>query len=308
MNSTNQKREMVRNKVRFKKTIFALCILILPLAWWAFSFIYNTSGSVILAFQQYDTKLGKYYWCGLDNFVEVVKDMTSSGGILNISLRNSFLMWSIGVFVTIPLSILVSYSIHKKVLMCGFFKIILFLPNIVSGIVWTIIYKYIIEYGVPTILGREMTSLLNLPGPDIVCLIVYSEWLSLAANMVIYTGAMSRIPPTLSEAGKLDGMSDFQEFIHIVLPLIFPTLSVVLITCVLGIFTASLPTYQFYGPRGVRDGLYTLGYYTFIKGLNQSPVEIPYVSAISFCVCLLATPIALFVRWLLEKIGPTVEY
>ena len=74
MSSTNQKKEMVKNKVRFKKTIFALCILILPLAWWAFSFIYNTSGSVILAFQQYDTKLGKYYWCGLDNFVEVVKE------------------------------------------------------------------------------------------------------------------------------------------------------------------------------------------------------------------------------------------
>lgn len=296
------------NKKRVNRTVFALSILIVPLAWWAFSFFYTTSGTIALAFKQYDIKEGIYYSCGLENFVKVITDMTSSGSILNYAFKNSLLLWLIGVVITIPLSLLVSYAIHKKVLGGGAYKIILFLPSVVPGLVWVIIYKFLVEYGIPVIVGKEMTSLLNVPGPDLTLLILYNEWLTLAANMVIYTGAMSRIPPSLTEAGKLDGMSDFQEFFYIVLPLIFPTLSVVLTTCVLAIFTSSLPTYQFYGTRGVRDGLYTLGYYTFVKGLNPTSVETPYVSAISFLVCIIASPVALLVRWILEKVGPTVEY
>lgn len=296
------------NKKHLKRTVFALCVLTLPVLWWAFSFFYMTSGTIALAFKQYDIKQGIYYGCGLDNFVDVITDMTLDGGVLNYAFKNSFLLWLIGVVVTIPLSLLVSYALHKKVMGGGAFKIILFLPSVVPGMVWVIIYKYFVEYGIPVLAGKEMTSLLNTPGPDLLLLILYNEWLSLAANMVIYTGAMSRIPPSLSEAGKLDGMTDLQEFFYIVLPLIFPTLSVVLTTCVLAIFTSSLPTYQFYGTGGVRDGLYTLGYYTFVKGLNPTSVETPYVSAISLLVCIIASPFALFVRWLLEKIGPTVEY
>ena len=312
----DKKNQVQKNSFRAKyirHTIFAVAILILPLAWWAFSFFYTTGDTILLAFKEWDIKKEAYFFCNFDNFIEVIEDMTLDGGILNISFKNSFTLWIISTFITLPISVIISFALHKRIYCVGAFKIILFLPHIVSGMVWTIIYKYIVEYGVPAVMGipsGQMTSLLNTPPQDLGMLILYQQWLGLAGNMVIYTGAMSRVPPSLVEAGQLDGMGSFREFTDIVIPLIFPTLSVVLITCVVGIFTASLPTYQFYGSRSgaVRDGLYTFGYYTFVRGLGQSPTQIPAVSALSIIVCVLATPITLLVRWLLEKFGPTVEY
>ena len=308
-----QNKNLTKNSFRAKfirHSIFAAAVLILPLAWWAFSFFFTTTDTILLAFKKYDYDYSAYYWCGFDNIVSVINEMLGDGNTLNTSFRNSFLIWGINILFRLPVSVIISYSLYKKVAGTGAFKIILFLPSIVSGMVWVIIYKFLIEYGVPTILGvnpREMTSLLNVQPTDLVLLIVYTEWLGLAANMVIYTGAMSRVPPSLVEAGQLDGLTDFKELIYIVLPLIFPTLSVVLTTAVIGIFTSSLPTYEFYG-QDTKPHLYTFGYYTFIKGFNQSPKEIPMVSALSLIVSCLATPFTLLTRWALEKFGPTVEY
>jgi len=293
-----------------RDTIFAVAILFLPIAWWAFSFFYTTTDAILLAFKSYNVNTYEYVWCGMQNFKSVIEEMTSDGAILNISFKNSLLIWLINLIFRLPLSVIISYAIYKQVAGSGFFKVILFLPNIVSSMVWVIIYQYIISYGVPTVLGvnpLEMKSLLIVEPADLILMIVYTEWLGLAANMIIYTGAMSRVPPSLVEAGKLDGLTDFKELIYIVLPLIFPTLSVVLTTIVIGIFNSSLPTYQFYGSN-TKDHLYTFGYYTFIKAYNNDQVYIPVVSALSVVVCCLATPITLLTRWLLEKFGPTVEY
>lgn len=293
-----------------RESIFAAAILILPIAWWAFSFFYTTTDTILLGFKKFDINLNSYYFCGFENFISVISDMISDGGILNTSFKNSLLIWGIHTFFTLPITVLVSYSIHKKVAGSGAFKIILFLPSIVSSMVWVIIYRYLVNYGIPTINGENplyTTSLLSVYPYSLILLIVYTQWLGFAGNMVIYTGAMSRIPPSLVEAGQLDGLTDFKELIYIVLPLIFPTLSVVLTTAVIGIFTSSLPTYQFYGQK-TDDRLYTFGYYTFIKGFNRDVAEIPLVSSLSMIVCLMATPFTLFTKWLLGKIGPTVEY
>lgn len=310
----SEKNLVQKNSFRAKyirHTIFAVAILILPLVWWAFSFFYTTGDTILLAFKMWDVDAESYYYCGFDNFAEVIQDMMLDGGILNISFKNSFMLWIISTFITLPISVIISFALHKRIYGTGAFKIILFLPQIISSMVWVIIYKYMVEYGIPAIVGNPgMTSLLNTPPQDLTMLIIYQQWLGLAGNMVIYTGAMSRVPPSLVEAGQLDGLGSFREFTDIVIPLIFPTLSVVIITCVVGIFTASLPTYQFYGQKSgaVRDGLFTFGYYTFVRGLGQSPTQIPAVSALSIIVCVLATPITLLIRWLLERFGPTVEY
>lgn len=291
-----------------KEEIFIICIIALPILWWAFGFIATTGDSIILAFKEYDRHTETFVYVGFENFVKVFKDFTSEGGLLNISLKNSLMLWALNTFLTLPVSILISFALYKKVYGAGAFKVILFLPQIVSSSVWVLIYSYFVEYGIPTIAGiPNMTSLLQDTSTDMLLLIVYQQWLGLAGGMIIYTGAMSRIPESLVEAGHLDGMKDIQEFIYIVIPLIFPTLSVVITTCVMGIFTSSLPTYQFFAGN-TRQGLYTFGYYMFRNVMDGNETGYPMISAVSMVVCLIATPFTLVTKHLLEKYGPTVEY
>lgn len=284
---------------------FALGIVIVPILWWAFSFFYTTTDTIFLAFKKYNPLTHETLFCGLQNFGEVFADITSADGVLNVALKNSLLLWIVNVCVAIPIAVIVSFAIHKNVYGGGIFKVILFLPHVVSSMVWVLIYKTFIEYGI----GADWLVNQNT---NFNTLWIYSLWLGFAGNMVLYTGAMSRIPPSLVEAGHLDGMSDMQEFIHIVLPLIFPTLSVVLTTCIISVFSISLPVYVFYGQAvsvgAESEHLYTLGFYTFIRGLGQDMTQTPIISALSIVVCLIAAPVTLGIRRLLTKIGPTVEY
>ena len=297
-------KKKISNKNKWiRETIFAAAIVILPLAWWAFSFFYTTTDTILLAFKSYDRMSQQTTWVGFENFAVVIKDLKTPETLLNTSLKNSFLLWFVNVFISIPAALLVSFALYKKAYGSEFYKVILFLPSIVSGMVWVLIYSFLLDKGF-------QVDWLSNNESNFYALLFYNLWLGFAGNMVLYTGSMSRVPPSLVEAGHLDGMSDFQEFIYIVLPLIFPTLSVILTTCVMTIFTIQLPAFAFYGNGGTQNKphLYTFGLYTFMKGYAQDPGETPLVSAISILVCAVAAPVSVLFRKLLEKISPTVEF
>ena len=296
------------NRSKFiRETVFAAAIVVLPLAWWAFSFFYTTFDTIILGFKTYDRISQQTIPAGFDNFRVVISGMFTPGHLLNISLKNSIVLWLINVLFAIPLSLLVSFALYKKVIGAGIFKVILFLPSIVSSMVGVLVFSFFVDKG---LCQNAELSWLSDNNINFYVLLFYNLWLGFAGNMVLYTGAMSRIPPSLVEAGHLDGMNDFQEFFHIVLPLIFPTLSVILTTCIITVFTIQLPAFAFYGNEGTQNKphLYTFGLYSFMKGYAQDPGETPLVSAISMVVCLIAAPVSILVRKLLEKISPTVEF
>lgn len=303
MNQTKKTKINSNRSKWLRETIFAAAIVILPLAWWAFSFFYTTFDTILLGFKGYDRMNQQTTWVGFENFGTVIKELFTPGELLNISLKNSLLLWGINVLIAIPIALLVSFALYKKAIGSGIFKVILFLPSIVSGMVWVLIYSFFLDKGL-------QVDWLSNNDVNFYAMLFYNLWLGFAGNMVLYTGAMSRVPPSLVEAGHLDGMNDFQEFIYIVLPLIFPTLSVILTTCIMTIFTIQLPAFAFYGNGGTQSKphLYSFGLYTFMKGYAQDPGETPLISAISMLVCLVAAPASVLFRKLLEKISPTVEY
>jgi ABC-type sugar transport system permease subunit len=155
----------------------------------------------------------------------------------------------------------------------------------------------------------ELMSFLKNPETNFWTLLIYSQWLGFAGGLVIYTGAMSRIPVSVVEYGKLDGLGYVREFISITIPLIFPTLSVTLITIATGLFMSSLPLYQFYGPSA-QEHLYSISYYMYIMvvGQTDNPVKFPFSAAMSLVISCVTVPITLLMRHLVEKYGPSVEY
>ena len=307
MKETNKIKLNVNKSKRRRETVFALAIVILPLLWWAFSFSYTTIDSIVLAFVNLDGVTGIRTPVGFANIAEVFRLMFTPGELLNYSISNSVLLWLVNTCVAMPISLIVSFALYKKAIGTGVFKIILFLPSIISSMVWVVVFTSIIEKG----LGLDWISNNDV---NFLTLLFYNLWIGFAGNMVLYTGAMGRVPPSLVEAGHLDGMSDFQEFIYIVLPLIFPTLSVILTTCIISIFTVQLPAFTFYGFKSVASGeynhLFTFGLYNFMKGqtVGENQAVLPIVSALSVVVCLIAAPVSLAFRKLLEKISPTVEF
>ncbi len=284
---------------------FALGIVAVPILWWAWTFVYTTSDSIALAFKTWDYGEAKYVFTGFDTFKRTFSELFSGGNLVNTALVNSVLLWLVQLLIAIPIAVIVSFALYKNVYFSGAFKIILFLPQIISSMVWILAFQFILnKLGLGSLLKADSNV-------SKYTLLFYSLWLGFAGNMVMYTGAMSRVPPSLVEAGHLDGMTDLKEFWYIVIPLIFPTLSVILITCVMSIFTITIPAFSFFGYKELTyessNHLYTFGLYTFMKGLGDKD-NIPVISALSMITCIIAAPVTLGVKSLLNKIGPTVEY
>lgn len=302
-------------KRKIKESLFVASIVTWPLLLFVVYWIGGNITNIMLAFQKYDIEKQKFVFLSFhnffDNFARFFKEFSGTSGTGTLFMR-SVLYWLVTYIMVIP-HILVSFCIHKKVFGSGVFKIILFLPQIVSSVVWVILYKIFIEYGLPEILGffgKEVTiSFFMNVDTAFSTLVIYGIWLGFAGGLVLYTGAMSRIPPELVEAGKVDGLNTLQEFWYITMPLIFPTVSIGFYTGILGIFTSSPSTYTFFGGNAPEE-TYTFGYYffTLVFGGQKTPVDFPYASATSLLFSAVIAPTSLFIKHICEKYGPNEEF
>lgn len=104
----------------------------------------------------------------------------------------------------------------------------------------------------------------------------------------------------------MDGASPLQEFFKIVLPMIYPTITVFVTVGIAGIFTNQLGLFSFFGSSADVE-LYTFGYYLYKNVQGASVASYPYLSALGLLMTLVAAPITLAARCLMERFGPSAE-
>ena len=297
-----------------KKNLSRTLFLIIIFAWPTWAFIWNfvvvNANSFVLAFSNYDAETHTFVpMLNFDNFSKVFNDLIHTTE-LKRTLINS-IVYYVFTLAMIPIHLFVSFMVHKKCPGSKFFTVVFFLPGIISSIVWVMIFKYAVEYVIPRFFDLDLrVSLLLSQKWAFPTLLVYKFWISFAGGLIIYTGAMSRIPPEIVEYGSLDGLGKYKEFIYITLPLIFPTISVYLVTGVIGLFSGSPDILAFYGSDAPFQ-TWTFGYYFFkiIIGSGASAQSMyPYASAAGLIFTLICAPIVYLVRYLLEKFGPSVEF
>lgn len=288
-----------------KEELFIWSIWVIPIFMFLLMTIGGTANNFALMFQKFDPETKTYVGYGFGNFIDVWNDILSNP-LIGISIKNSVIIWLMNTFLLFPVELLVSFALYKKVYGEGVFRVILFLPRIISAMVWTLIFTYLLEFVFKT---PDGVSLLFNPDTSFMTLYLYGFWLSFAGNMVIYTGAMSRIPYSIVEYAKLDGLGYLREFVTITIPLIFPTISVILITMISGLINSTLPLYQFFG-ESAREELYSLHYFTYVMVIGSKSNEIyyPYTAAMSMLLSLVILPGTMIIRHLCEKYGPSVEY
>lgn len=297
------------NKIQRRNDwLFIMSIVTWPIIVWLILYVGVHGNSFLMAFQDYDPQTMTFYFSGFHHLTDFVYNVFNDPE-LSVSMVNSMTIYFIDLLFRMPLSIIISFTIYKKIFLADFFKVMLLLPQMIASMIWVLIFQYLIEFGIPTLIGQPgMNSLITSPDTAFGTMLIYDIWHGLAGNLIIYTGTMSRVPVSLVEYGKLDGLKPLKELWYLTLPLIFPTITVFLVAGVVGVFTSSLAIYQFYG-NSAPITTYTTGYYFFIKVFHApSMAEYPYISAGGMVFSIIATPLTLFVKYLLEKFGPSVEY
>ena len=285
------------------KNIFVISMLIIPICSWLLFWLYVNIDMIFLAFQ--DTA-GKFT---LDNFKYFWRELTEPGGTIGIALRNTLLYFVINVFLLMPSGTLIAYFLFKKIRWYKFLRFMLFLPGMIPGMVMIASFKEFIKpWGPIAALGVKLpdSGLLANEKTATATVMLYVIWTGLAGGMLLMNGAMTRIPTSVFEAAKLDGCGTWKEFIHLVIPLIMPTLSMQMIFACTGLFAASGPILLM---TGGAYGTTTLSYWIFITTVQGSTASGAYniVSATGLVFTCVALPLILLVKFLSEKIE-AVEY
>ena len=137
-------------------------------------------------------------------------------------------------------------------------------------------------------------------------LLAYSSFFGLAGNLVLYLGAMSSVNQSTIEAAQIDGVGTLGRLWHVILPAIWPTVTVFIMTSFAGFFTNQGATFSFFGTGSqAKDESYTFGYWLFVlvKGA-KTEAEYPMASTAGVVFTLVAVPVTLLAKRLLEKYGP----
>lgn len=288
-------------KRTLKQMGFVAALVAIPICHFLIFYVFINGSTILLAFKNSDNEFT------LNNFKFLFEYFGSSEFHLKEALINTLKFFVMGL-IMFPISLLFSYFLYKKIFLYRYMQVVFFLPSIISTIVMVTLFKNIMDGPVAdlwkTIFNLESRPFFfTTPEYALKSIMAFSIWTGLAGNMVIFSGTMARIPTEILESGKIDGVGFWREFGQLVVPLIWPTLSTLLLMSFIGIFTSSGPILLF--TQG-QNGTYTIAYWIYEYTVEATNYN--YASAVGILFTVVGLPIIFGAKFLLNKLDKNIEY
>lgn len=290
-------------KRRRSDIIFVAIMLAFPLTQFAFMWIGVNTGSILMAFYEYDADFN-ITWT-FNNFKRLYYDLFEAG-VLGM-VRNGVILWTVQTIITLPPSLLVAFYFYKKWKGWNLLKIAYFIPGLVSELVRLTAFYILADRVYPTVVknltGETVLGLMVDPSTQFGTVMFYNTFFSLAGGFLLMSSMMDTNNNGMSEAAMIDGANVWQEFWYVTLPSIFPILSISFIAALPGIFTSDFGLYAFFKMSGA-NVFSTLGSYFTVGILHWGRREYPYFAAFGIILSILSCILVFTVRHFLDKLDP----
>ncbi|MDJ0461039.1 sugar ABC transporter permease [Streptomyces sp. H27-C3] len=234
-------------------------------------------------------------WVGLDNFTRLLEDEFFWN-----ALRNTF---TIGIISTVPqllMALGIAHLLNYRLRASGFFRVAILTPYATSVAAATLVFVLLFgrDYGMINWLlesvgfGKVDWQSGTLSSQIAVSSIVIWRWTGY--NALIYLAAMQAVPNDLYESAALDGATRWQQFIHVTIPSLRPTILFTVVVSTIGATQLFGEPLLFGGAGGQKGGashqFQTLGLYLYEQGWFN--FHLGRASAIAWTMFLLLLVIA----------------
>jgi len=182
--------------------------------------------------------LGNLRFIGLENYARMLQTP-----LFWRALGNTVYFVVIGVPLSIAVSLGSALLLHSRLARFKpFFRTSLFAPVVTTLVAVAVVWRYLFHtrYGIVnyalSYIGVGPLDWLGDPHLAMPTIILLAVWKNFGFNMVIFLANLQAIPDELYEAARIDGASSMRQMVHITLPMLAPTLTMVGILTTAGYF------------------------------------------------------------------------
>jgi raffinose/stachyose/melibiose transport system permease protein len=216
-----------RNPLRMLKNLFFpvaptyLFMIIPAIALFTFFIIYPAVQGAIWSFTNY-VGYGTSKFIGLANYKAAFADPT---------IRDSYgftLLFAVtACVVTNVVAMSLALALNAKIRWRAGFRTIFFMPMVLSGLIVSYIFTFIIGTSVPIIAGvihfaPLESSLLASQNAAWLGVVFVASWVAVPGAIIIYLAGLVSVPGEVYEAASIDGATAWQQFQKVTFPLLFP--------------------------------------------------------------------------------------
>jgi raffinose/stachyose/melibiose transport system permease protein len=175
---------------------------------------------------------------GLNNFKRILTDW-----IFIKAMGNGLLIVVLSLTIQLPLSLALALMVGRNLRGRAFFRTIFFMPyvlsEVITGIMWLILYNPDPKRGFINALLTLIPSLKAQPWLGdtrtvLLAIFVVLTWKYFGFHMLLYLAGLQNIPPEIEEAALIDGVNKRQMITYITIPLIGSTIRTSVYLSVLG--------------------------------------------------------------------------
>ena len=284
----------------------ALILMALPGVLILFFFDYMVMGGLVLAFKNFDYRLGIWSspWSGIENFRFLIASRSTFFTITRNTLMYYVIFTVTGMILEISLAIAMDQLVFKRIgkVMQSIFVIPVFIS---FTAVQFIVYAF---------LSTDMGMINHLFGVSVrwyleakywpVILTIVKLWSGTGYGAVLFMSVLAGIDPGLYEAAQMDGAGKWQQIWHITLPLLKPMVIIMLLLSVGGVLHSD--TGLFYQVTRNSGSLYdtTQVLDSYILNAVFHNADFGFTAAASFFQSVVGTMLILLANMAVRRINP----
>lgn len=227
---------------------------------------------------------------GPDSFAYVLQDP-----VFHMAFKNTCFIVFVGVPITVALALGIAVLINSLTKAKGLFQNIYFLPYVTSTIAVGLVFRWLFhsQYGYInfflSFFGVEPKSWLTDPKLVTLSVTIFTIWNGLAYKIILFLAGLQKINKQYYQAAKVDGTSRRRTFFRITVPLLSPTMWMVIMISIIHAFKTYAEIFSMFEGANAGPGntAITLVYYIYNMFYVKGQVHYASAAALIFLLILL---------------------
>ena len=251
-----------------------------------------------LSFYDYSNSIYNPQFVGVNNYIHILNSDLFYKVMGNTLL---FLVLAVPFLVIFPLFLAI--LINQKIRGITLYKILIYLPVIVSIVVAAIAFKWLYaQEGIlnyfTTMFGLKPIGWLTDSRFSLLSVAIVTIWKGVGYYMMIYLAALMSVPQELYEACDIDGASFLRKHLTVTIPQVLPTIALVSTISIISAMKVFVEIYVM-TKGGPLNSSKTIVYYIYERAFEN--LDLGYASALAVVLLIVIMAFSLINIFVFEK-------